>query len=80
MAHALCELTWIRNLMNEMGIGVKDSMTMYCNNQVAIRMCSNPIFHKRIKHIEIDCHFTRNTIMKGDVCNQVKRAFRRYIH
>lgn len=59
MVHTSCELMWIRNLMNEMGVGVKIIMTMYYNNQGAIYIANNPMFHKWTKYIEVDCHLIR---------------------
>ena len=39
-------------------------MFMYCDNQSAIYIAQNLIFHERIKHIEIDYHFVRDVTKK----------------
>jgi len=57
MASATCELIWLKHLLKELQFGEITQMTLICNNQVALHISSNPIFHERTKHIEIDCHF-----------------------
>ena len=65
MAHTSCELMWIKHLRKELRFVVKLPMTMHCDNQAAIYIASNPIFHERTKHIEVDCHITREKVEDG---------------
>ena len=61
MASATCELVWLKQLLKELQFGV------LCDNQASLHISSNPVFHERTKHIEIDCHFIGEKIMSGDI-------------
>ena len=57
MALATCELIWLKHLLRELRFGKDEQMKLICDNQAALHIASNPVFHKRTKHIEVDCHF-----------------------
>ena len=65
MTYTSCELMWIKHLLEELRFIVKLPMTMHCDNQTAIYIASNPVFHERTKHIEVDCHITREKVEDG---------------
>ncbi|XP_070049147.1 secreted RxLR effector protein 161-like [Nicotiana tomentosiformis] len=67
MASAVAEVTRLLGLFQELGIPIKLPVLEQCASKSAIQLASNPIFHERTKHIEIDCHFIRDKIKEGVV-------------
>jgi len=65
MAHTTCEVVWLRSFLEEIGFSVQLPMPLYCDNQAAIHIASNPVFHERTKHIEVDCHLVREKLTGG---------------
>ena len=65
MALATCELIWQKHLLQELRFGKDEQMKLICDNQVVLHISSNPVFHERTKHIEVDCHFIKQKIASG---------------
>ena len=59
MTLATYELIWLRHLLQELRFGKDEQMKLICDNQAALCITSNLVFHERTKHIEVDCHITR---------------------
>ena len=64
MAHTVCEMMWLKNLMKELDFRQPRPMPMHCDNQSAIYIAQNSVFYERTKHIEIDYHLIRDTWTK----------------
>ncbi|XP_015072692.1 uncharacterized protein LOC107016883 [Solanum pennellii] len=56
MASPVAEITWLEGLYKELGVNIKQPIQLFCDSKVAIQIAANPIFHKRTKHIDIDCY------------------------
>src|SRR5262249_54061668 len=67
MTHTACEMTWLKTQMFDLGFNHLEPMEMHCHNQTTIHITSNPVFHERTKHIEVDCYFIRDAVMSNKI-------------
>ncbi|KAF5175309.1 Retrovirus-related pol polyprotein from transposon re1 [Thalictrum thalictroides] len=74
MASTTSEIIWLRALLKDLGFGSSQPTNMFCDNQAAVHIASNPVFHERTKHIEVDCHFIREKLEANIICTPFVRS------
>ena len=57
MATVTNEIVWLIALLKTFGYTHKHPVSLYCDSKATLYIVTNPVFHERTKHIEIDCHF-----------------------
>ena len=65
MTLATCELIWLKHLFQELRFGKDEQMKLICDNQAALHISSNLVFHERTKYIEVDCYFIKEKMASG---------------
>ncbi|PRQ16261.1 putative RNA-directed DNA polymerase [Rosa chinensis] len=65
LAHASAETTWLGYLLYELGATIHFPILLHCDNLSTTYMASNPVFHARTKHIELDYHYVREKVARG---------------
>ncbi|XP_019056312.1 PREDICTED: uncharacterized protein LOC109116040 [Tarenaya hassleriana] len=65
MAQTSSELTWIAGFLRDLHIRFPMPITLYCDNQSALHIDNNLVFHERTKHIEINYHFVCGKLISG---------------
>jgi hypothetical protein len=61
VANATAEVIWIQVLRGH-GISQNRPPTQWCDNIGATYLTANPIFHYRMKHVEVDYHFVHEYV------------------
>ena len=67
LASTTAELYWIRMLLRDFGLFLPHPSLLWCDNVNALAIATNPVFHGRTKHIEVDYHFVREKVLRRDV-------------
>jgi hypothetical protein len=62
MANAVAEVAWLQSMLKELGVKEDNKPCLWCDNLGAMYLSANLVFHGRVKHVEIDCHFVREMV------------------
>lgn len=65
LASTTAELFWICQLLKDFHIFGNCSPLLLCDNQSAIQLACNLVFHGRTKHVEVDFHFVRERVVRN---------------
>ncbi|GKD78838.1 hypothetical protein Tco_1341459 [Tanacetum coccineum] len=61
LTEAVKEAIWLRELLEELGVEL-NTVAVNCDNQGAIYLSRNHVFHERTKHINVRYHFIREVL------------------
>ena len=57
---ASCEAIWLKKLLVNLFKRRMEATNILCDNQSCIKLSENLVFHDRLKHTDIRCHFIRD--------------------
>ena len=66
LASTVVELAWLHTLFRELKLFLPYIPILWCDNST-IALASNPVFHSRTKHIEVDYHYVRGCVLHHDL-------------
>jgi hypothetical protein len=65
--------------MRDFGV-IFERVSLVCDNTSAISVAKNPVFHKRMRHLERRHHFLRDHVEKGDIEMRYIDTERQLVH
>ena len=68
VAQGMCELLWLRKLLEELRIKIEGPVKLYRDNKTAINIANNPMQEDKTKHVKIDRHFIKEKLESGLIC------------
>jgi hypothetical protein len=59
------EAVWLQKLLLDLFSSELEPTVIHCDNQSCIKLTENPVFHDRLKHIEMIYHYVRDMVQKN---------------
>uniref|UniRef100_A0A251V331 Putative zinc finger, CCHC-type n=1 Tax=Helianthus annuus TaxID=4232 RepID=A0A251V331_HELAN len=66
LTEAVKEAIWLKGFVAELG-AVFDETVVVCDNQGAVQLSKNSVYHERTKHINVRLHFIRDVVNSKEV-------------
>eukprot|EP00253_Pinus_taeda_P014025 PITA_14025 len=57
------EVVWLWHVLTELGLVSKSSTMLKCDNQGAIQLAYNSLYHSKTKHLDLDAHYIRGVVV-----------------
>ena len=67
LAAATQEAIWLKRFVEELKIYAEEAVLIHQDNQGAIALAKNPVFHQRTKHIDLRFHFVREKVEDKEI-------------
>lgn len=64
---AVNQAIWLRNILADLGLKQEQSTPIFVDNQAAISISYNPVFHGKTKHFNVKLFYLREVQENGDV-------------
>ncbi|KAE8666818.1 hypothetical protein F3Y22_tig00112491pilonHSYRG00346 [Hibiscus syriacus] len=64
---AVNQALWLRKILNDLCLEQRRSTEVFVDNQAAIAISNNPVFHGKTKHFNIKLYFLREVQKNGEV-------------
>ncbi|CAI7819023.1 unnamed protein product [Closterium sp. NIES-54] len=62
--HGVKEVVWLRRLLEEIGVCLRELAVMFCDNELAVKLAKNACLHGMTKHIRPKWHWVRRLLDK----------------
>eukprot|EP00253_Pinus_taeda_P010683 PITA_10683 len=67
LTNATCEAIWLRRILADLEEAQSGAACINCDNQSAIKLAHNPVYHARTKHVQLQYHFIREKIESNEI-------------
>jgi hypothetical protein len=71
---ATCQAVWMRRMLKYLLHEQHEPTIVFCDNNYAIMLSKNHVFHKKTKHIDTRYHFIRELVNNKEMCLEFCRS------